>query len=451
MSYDPRNLARLPDVKVIRPDRTEKYTQNFTDEKFQMCAMAYRRIPWLSNTVENVLVKPVKLPNIYYDENKSFTVDKDDRYYQVKSQYYIMRCYGKDQSMNEKTNIISLFYKNKRLSFKIAYVIIIDGDMKIYEQNYDMFRDEEEELRKLASIDVNKAELINSSLSDNLRSIAQSVLDDFTPSKDYTKHVLKNIEEITNNAYEYIRKVAKIYISAKSGSLFSKRFLKGYYNEDIVHLLDYDILLEGLEYSIDDINEYVDDTAMNLLIYSTKFTDIPTRKYMRENKKPLNLHKYDIRLKCENLDSIKNVPEENLAFYTIKNKFFCYDIPRLYIEFLHGNIVNPDTGDKFSQEFVNKIKTLYKFKINNIPVIQRNEEDDEDYDEIVRQLSEVNIEEDKDYQKILAKVREEIKSLNFYEEKCIQCNKDVGPTGIATINKKGEKVVCCSRECFDRY
>lgn len=451
MVYDPRNLARLPDANIIRPDRAEKYTQKFTDEKFQRCAMAYRRIPWLTNTVENVLVQPVNLPSEYYDENKSFMVDKDDIFYQVKSQYYTMRCYGKNQSINEKTNVISLVYKNNKLSFKVAYVIIIDGELNFYEQTYDMFRDEEEELRKLASIDVNKTELMNSLVSDNLRSIAQSTLEDFTPSKEYVKHILKNIEETTNNSYEYIRKVAKIYVAAKSGSLFSTRFLKGYYNEDFIHLLDYDILLEGLEYNVDNIDDYVNDTAMNLLLYSTKFTDIPTRKYMRENKKPLNLNKYDIRLKCENLDSIKNVPDENLAFYSTQNKFFCYDISRLYIEFLHGNIINPDTGNKFSPEFVDKIKTLYKFKINNIPVIQRNEEDDEDYDEIVRQLSEHKITEDKDYIEILEKVRDEIQKLNFYEEKCVKCDKDVGPTGITTINKKGEKVVCCSRACFDKY
>lgn len=450
MSFDPRNLARLPDRNINRPDRAEKYTQKFTDEKFQRCAMAYRRIPWLSNNVESVLVKPVNLPSIYYDENKSFSID-EDRYFQVTSKYYVMRCYGKNQSINDKTNIISLNYKNNRLSFKVAYVVIIDGEMKIFSQNHDMFRDEEEELRKLASIEVNKAELINSLVSDNLRHIAQNALEDFVPTKEYSKHILKNIEETTNNSYEYIRKVSKIYVSAKSGSLFSKRLLKGYYNEDIIHLLDYDTLLEGIEYNVDNINEYVDDIAMNLLLYSTKFTDIPTRKYMRENKKPIKLNKYDIRLKCKNLDSIKNVPDENLAFYTVNKQFFCYDISRLYIEFFNGNTINPDTGKEFSPDFVNKIKTLYKFKINNIPVVQRSEEDDEDYDEIVRQLSERPISEDKDYQEILAKVRDEIQSLNFYEERCVKCNKEVGTTGIATINKKGEKVACCSKACFDRY
>lgn len=436
-------------------DQRQRYIQKFVDDDKTACAMTYRRIPWMKNSVENVLVFPINLESKYYDESNFLEVydDKcdqlsDDKYYYVKSPYYTMRCYATKTTMDENTNIITVSYNNEMLSFKIGYKI--RGIAKPVVQNFNMFQDEQKYINQITSTGLNINQLKTNNVSNDLRYLARISLYDFTPDQEYANIIIQHIEDNSNNAYDFAYKISKLIVAAKFGNTFSKRLYKGYYNEDTVHLLNDANLYEGIDFDQNQLDEYIEDAATNMLIYADQSNYIPTRKYNRNRteKRIPKITKLDIRLRCNNIDNVKNVPDENLAFYRVNDKFYCYDIARLYLEFMNGNIINPDTGTPFSDDFINKIKTLYKFKINNIDVVQK-DDDDEDYDAIVNQLCEIKLSDDEDYLKILEKVRLEIENLNVNHEKCFKCQKNVGQLGISTVNNKGELIKCCSKKCFE--
>lgn len=457
-TYDPREEARVPLVTDTAREPTRYGVNIVENDRLKTCISVFRRFPWLTNTVDNIFVQPIRLPNRYYDENNfSEKFTGGQKFYRVKLPYYQMRCLGKVTDISDD-NTLTVDYDNEMLQFRVGFQV----RDKFLIQNKSMFESEEKYLNMMNNSNLNITELKNAQVGKILRQAAVSTLSDVVPDQEYAEIVVGNIENTSTTAYEFAYKVYRIVICAKYGNLFGKRLRRGYYAENIVHLLDYDVLLEGVDTTdpavIYRIEDYIEDSALTLLMYADRTDYIPTRKYQRDTRPPLNLNKLDLKNQCANFEDVRDVSEENLAFFgtdSDNNRFFCYDILQLYADFKAGNTTDPYTGKPFPDYFVQKIENMYQFKVNlnpTLPLVSGSSMSSSDYDDIVQELERVRLKDtNKGFLKVLEKVREEIDRLNISDDFCATCQKKVGRTGgIITLNKQGEILKHCSKQCFDR-
>lgn len=442
--YDPRQDAFIPVPAQSDNTNRFKYKVNYNDDEKRLCISVFRRLPWIKDNIDQILVEPIKLSTKYYDPNNYVDI-KGALFYNVKVPYYKMRCSGVVENISDD-DVVTANYGDEIVVFRVAFKA---KDVYVI-QNRDMYKSERDYLDQIKNSNINIAELRNSSVTAELRNIATLSLEDYTPSREYNNRMVKSIENSSRNAYEFSYNINKILIAAKYGNLFPKRLYKGYYNEEIVGMFDYDVLLEGSDYNLTNAKEYVEDSAINMLIYSSKFYDIPKRKYAHRDMKPFKLNKLDVRVRCDNIDEVKNTPEENLAFYTVDDKLFCYDITELYYNFKAGKNINPHSGKNFDQDFINKIIEIYNFKISSKPYLSHDSNQSEDYDDIVNRIDNLRIREDPMFVQVLQKVRFEIEQLQLGDDKCVKCNKKVLRTGIDTLDGDGSIIKHCSKECFEK-
>lgn len=441
-NYDPRQDAFIPVPAQSEKVNKFQYKVNYNDDEKRLCITVFRRLPWIKDNIDQILVEPIKLSTKYYDTDNYVDI-RGALFYYVKLPYYKMRCSGVVDNISDD-DVVTANYGDEIVMFRVAFKT---KDVYVI-QNKDMYKSERDYLDQIKSSNINIAELRNSAVTAELRNIATLSLEDYTPSRDYTDRMVKSVETSSRNAYEFSYKINKILNAAKYGNLFPKRLYKGYYNEEVVGMFDYDVLLEGSDYDLNKAKEYVEDSAINMLIYASKFYDIPKRKYARSDMKPLKLNKLDVRVRCDNIDEVKNTPEENLAFYTVNDKLFCYDITELYYNFKAGNRINPHSGQNFDQDFINRIVEIYNFKISSKPRLSS--DDSEDYDDIVNRIDNLRIPEDPMFDQVLQKVRFEIDQLELENDKCVKCNKNVLRTGINTLDAEGRIIKHCSKECFEK-
>lgn len=443
--YDPRQDAIIPVPAQSENATRFKYKVNYNDDEKRLCITVFRRLPWLKDNIDQILVEPIQLSTKYYDSN-NYEEIRGARFYYVKLPYYKMRCSGVVDNISDD-DVVTANYGDEIVMFRVAFK---SKDVYVI-QNRDMYKSEREYLDQIKNSNINVPELRNSAVTTELRNLAILSLEDYTPSKEYTDRMVKSIENSSSNAYEFSYKINKVLNAAKYGNIFSKRLYKGFYNEDVIGMFDYDVLLEGSDYDLTKVKEYVEDSAINMLVYTSKFYDIPTRKYAHQtDMKPLKLNKLDIRVRCDNIDEVKNTPEENLAFYTVDDKLFCYDITELYYNFKAGNNINPHSGQNFDQDFINRIIEIYNFKVSSKPYLSHDSSQSEDYDDIVNRIDNLRIREDPMFVQVLQKVRLEIDKLKLEDDKCIRCNKNVLRTGINTLDAEGRIIKHCSKECFEK-
>lgn len=457
--YDPRSIAVKPANVPVR-GRVRKYDIDYQDDSTKTCITIFRRLPWLKDDVEQVYVNPVKLPEKYYDENQ-FYIFEDKKFYKVKQSYYQLRCFGTIIDIDTPLHIVSVNFRNEVFKFQVGLKIKSSNKgISFVIQNESMFNEEKQYFSNMRKSGISVNSLKSAKVSEELKNVARISLCDYTPDSKYLEGIINSVEKNSKDAFDFALSISKILNSAKYGNVFPKRLKKGYYTENIVHLLDYDSLLEGSQYELEKVEEYIEDSSINMLIYASKYYDIPVRKYQREDVMPLKLNKFDLRMKCANIDDVKDIPEENITFYNVNRTLYCYDVSQLYYDFKRGNYINPKDGLRFSKEFINKVKNIYNFKIKNVPTpsIVQDEMTSQDYDDIVASFDRMRIETDPTFTNILEQVRSEIDKLSLFPttsgsrniSHCAVCRQVVGKMGITSLDNAGKIIKHCSRACFEK-
>lgn len=442
--YNPRDLAVIP-VKSKEQNLKRKYTQAFNDGISEFITI-YRQLPWLKEKVDQVLINPISVPENVYDITKFKIVD-NVKFYNVKLPYFDMR--QKTELNIDEKNIASGIYNGIQIQFQVGLLIFSKPDKIFIIQNVEMYYKEKQYITKIKNSKINLTELKTSPINNELKIIAKNSLEEYTPNENYTDNLIRILSE-NATSYDFAYKISKIVAGIKFGNTFSKRLLKGYYREEILSSLGFDVLFEGVITDLEKMENYIEDFANNILLYSSKYYDIQVRKYQRNERKIPYVTKFDIRTNCENINEIKNVNEENLTFFSIDNKFYCYDIYKLFFNFKKGNYINPNTNNPFPQEFVQKIISLYNFKTENKIQTRQDSFTEEDYDNVIEEIEKLNIKEDSVFLSILEIVRKEIEKLQLTESVCVECKKPVGRMGIITINSDGKMVKNCSKNCFEK-
>lgn len=439
MSYDPKAIAE-PVTKIASRPQNRRFVVNYLDNQLSSCITIFRRLPWLVDIIDQIYVRPINMDISYYD-SQSFVEYKDEKFFSVKRKYYLMRCQGELINIGAD-DVFTVNYDNNILSFQVG----IKTKKHFVVETSEMAKDEIKFLENWNKLNTNIRDLKLASVTNELKLVAKTNLLDYLPNSEFADKLIKHLDLNSSDSNEFANKVAMIITGARFGNTFPKKLKKNYYDPNFFNLIDYSDLFEGVEYDKEQVDDYIEYTSSNLLVYASKYYEIPERKYVQKTKKVPVFKNVNIKIKCDNFEDIRNIDEENIAFYETNGKLLCYDIQRLYKEFSNGNYINIHTGVNFTDEFINKIKNLYKFKKTF-----SKESDDEDYDvfdEFARQQDDE--EDDKLFKLALSKLRLEIDSLGINNDKCTMCKRAVGRTGIITLNQKGEILKSCSRACFDK-
>lgn len=428
--------------------QTAKYNVKYyyEDDKLKGCINIFKRLPWIKGNVEQIYICPISnVPqNFYFNFHK---IHNNEKFYKVTNSYFKFRCKAKTLKINQK-NIITCQYNDQVFEFKIGF----EQQGTFFVQTKSMYIEEQDYLSKWNNFNSNTnniSDLKQSKVSKELINLGVSALLDYVPYKEFADNLTTLINNLSTNAYEFAYKISKITTTAKYGNLFPKRMRLNYFNEDIIPLLDYDQLMEGVDYNKEELESYVEDTALNMLLYVSVYYDIPLRKYYNKKQKNSPTYKMlDIKFKCSNFEEIKHIEDEKLTFYETEGQVLCYDLNEIYNRFLKNNFVNPHTQVDFSKEYIDKIKKMYK--INKPVVLMNHQNDDEEYYDTFDDLA-----DEEDFNNILDKFRKEVENLtviytkNLTPEKCEKCEKDIKDVEYATLTDEGKLIKCCSKKCFE--
>ena len=80
--------------------------------------------------------------------------------------------------------------------------------------------------------------------------------------------------------------------------------------------------------------------------------------------------------RCENPEDIKNTPEEDVVFYKDiipdkRDKYYCFSARRLVERFDIGDTINPVTHRPFSDNFVERINSIYRTDLSDKGFLQK--------------------------------------------------------------------------------
>ena len=416
----------------------------------------------------------------------------------------------------ERKQIGNVLYINTTtgtLTFKIGYLIkstLIVQNEEMFSKEMKFFNDGlETQYSRILKIkkeaireDVKTAGI--SVLSKALHDIAPNVLSygiyDIVVKRDtsYIIRVIDILSSKSSNVEEFLEYLGNIVIfitSVKFSKVFIERLKEEYYLPEILANLP---LSEKLP-------EIYDPNTNRTVKEKKKMNDIIERSlkifiqrvltliYVRRNpserieRDTLNygitngiskmINKLtDWKSECVNVD---NIPDNEIILYKDEtNKVYCLSIPEILKSIGNGDITNKHTNKKFSNEFIQHIKTYYNIK-------EVDEKSEEDVNELVEDIDNLNIDSELDIEDLFADilnfddtqeaseepVQEESEITqedgdtemvdvseesnienNTNEKKCKVCNKMYNATGMyKTIDSNSELVeYYCSMECFNK-
>lgn len=460
-NYNPKNMARAPVIGEGQIN-VRRYDIDLEDERLKTCTFLFRTLPWLKETVAQILVRPIKMSKKYYDENNSLTNNDGFKFYAVKLPYYRMRCFGKIEGIDEEDGSVTVNHEDEMLVFQVGIRVAGRG---IVVQTFEMFQDEKKHnnLWKKSTSSQQIEDLKFAEVPNNLAEQASAFIEDYCPGQSasekttYAKKLVNDVRNDSDNSWEFAKTMARITLAVKSGNLFPRKFAKGYYNENEIKRLGYDVLFEGTEYDRRVIDEYVEDSALASIISASKNFNPAERRVggAMRRRPPLRLKKIDVKYRCDNLEDVKNVDDEFLVFYDENQKFYCFDINKIVRNFSNGDYKNPSSGLPFSKEFVEKIKKIYTIRKTAFSKTPRSSISSSNYSGIFsedeEEIAVIEGRKDTDFEILLARVRDEIDRLAVDGEKCENCNRTVGRSGIYTVSSNGSLLKHCGRACFDKF
>lgn len=461
--YNPKKIAEKPKVNQPlgkiplnnRPHTSDNGKILDNTEKYKYLSTVYRRLSWLKESVSGIYVLPISLTSKHFDNTNSI-VYNNEMFYAVLKPYYYLRINGKILTIDDN-NVVTISLDKEIYTFKVGFTT----NKKFVIQTPEMFEQEKifiESSEKFPTVDTFK----NQSVTDIEIIAAKIYLGDVVSDKVYLDSMVEQISKDSKTSYEFMIYVSKILTAAKYGNTFKYKLSEQFYSPLKVHKLNFIDYFEGTDRTLvnsQDIIEYIEDQALQILMevsnYDTKLaTRKPTRPTLRREKHP-HINKLDVRTQCKNLHNIKDIQEDYLTFYSNEGKFYCFDIFKLYVEFSNGNFTDEQTGITFPQKFVQKVKNLYKIKIQNNPLILYQKSIHEAKTEGLEYTDKREFYKQKNYGpdffEILNKVRSDLSKLKITEDKCFKCKNNLGKNKYNSINNKGKIVNLCSKECFDTY
>jgi hypothetical protein len=447
-----------PKLEAVKPEdfpkadyrRPVNYEVNYDTDNVQMCVTIFRRFPWMLDTVSAVLIDPVNIPATYYNEY-SPRIEDGVEFFPVLKSYYTMRCKGKVVSVSSQTDELTVEFQNQLLVFRVG--IVVKG--KLVVQNKEMFEEEAKYIEDFRNSGVDIAILKRSKPSDVLKSVAVSALEEYMPNAD---DAVVYMQRQYPTAYAFAKAVSKITTCAKLDPITRARLSKSYYDVSVVSTFDLDTLLPSVTYNAADVEDYIQDSATNMILYAEKYNDIPTRKYLRQTKRVPRVQNIDnIKFRCKNSSDARTILDENLIFY----EEFCFNVETLYHQFKEGNnYTNPYTNEPFEKSFVDKVVYMYAFKRERLPAlvvdakVNAQAEVDDEYDQIIHDLyNKKGI----GFDSLYVAVKKEIEALisggggggaTNIVNKCEKCAGVLGNKYYKTIGVNGAAVKFCSEVCM---
>lgn len=487
--------AKIQDVAQPQRQVGDKYYFNtqMNNYKFSSCSAALRLLPWIkkSSKVSGILLKPVEnVPVNFYDSSREGKTLSGEVYYYVKKPYYEMRCMGKNikmeelesksesdqpdfvrktaKDLEEKPCVISINYNGETIKFMYGYMLV--GENFVHPVSYDLFKEEIKYIMENVNTDdkINIDALKNSiEIDDKYIQHAKGYLSEFSANNKYNLSIVTKIRTTSDTLNEFAEKIGKLYVALKYNNFFQARFVRGYYDEDYIHLLSNSDLFEGVDDTQrKELNEYVDEVVNDIIIGGYKYYDIPLRKKIMKTKGARNFA-FEMKSKCKNISDVFGVDDVNIIFRDTDDGVYCYDVTKLYKDILDDTLGN--YNPPLPNEFIDKVRKIYS---SNMYIEEKKDntevyyyDDDDDFGSSPRRLNLSDVSEtpstpsikkpsrreiDKDFKNILLAVREKIANFEDNNMQCNHCKIKLGYNNFQTIDSDGNTLKYCSRLCFDQ-
>ncbi len=379
------------------------------------CVYDYMKHIWIDDYYATYITSPNDSPldSKYIISDEKATMIYDDKEWHRPSKYFYMMQCGRFQDDRRQDGIIFTCFDGS-LKLPVNFIVgykTLDNEFVI--QDEAIFQKEKKWLaRKYMSQYERHAEFINSRIPSENTNIKEeiskrmreyiSVLLNYSlsnedksndkkieplDSKDtyYTSRTpfVSTVEEsimlrsTDKSIIEYIRNVIEftsfvdLGIFGSQSKIFRSRLRADFYNPELIpsltiqqkfpEVFENDNITNKDEYlaSINSII-YQKANAVSYYVYNSVFpadtiTKIPSITDSIPSLK-------DVNLEAVNSCDLSPFPSFEIIYYTEDNKRYCFAIYQLYNMFQSGNLINPNTGNKFSDEFVDYVTSFFNSK-----------------------------------------------------------------------------------------
>jgi len=464
---------------------------NFKLENKDKCVNLYKKMPWISDNIIDQYIYPIDSktsakPSVkqvgpskqyagFYFTKEWITIPDvspyeigDTTFFRVTTKFYEMRCFGVDMYIDEY-NYIHVKWKGYDYVFMLAFTVAnsdtpilyntVHLDMELaYIQNFAQnYLHKEDDLMNSLAVPSDMIEIVYYMIN---------IIFDHNINKQYVYEVIDvyKLHSVTTKKFAYDIAELLVYLNpditfmyGKSNAdlIFPKRFQKQMYVINLLPNLGVEELLPEV-YGKERLLKREFKTKISLKLYEQhKETmrsiientlirdkiDLRTATW-KKIRKPMILRIGLPSWKSICANSIADVPDEDIVYYREGDNVYCFIIQDLLENINSGNIVNPYTNARLSDEFIQQIVSLYAYNPKY-------------------RSSKPQSKPSKSYRKghIIRLIEDELKRLEnlLMPEyftlselgKCAKCKQKVDDaTGFASI-MNNKKVSFCGTKCFE--
>lgn len=443
---------------------TVRFTQEFRNQKVENCKQLYKTAPWLTKKIKNIFVLPMNenFSDIFYIKSITFNYE-GQLFYKAKDNVFEIQCLNLEKKVLNFDTIQIISDKGVNFLFKQVYLtidnipILYNEDIITLERNYinDWLKNSNAVNNILESTTIDPSIIATAKLQ------LTSHLSNANPTLYNEKSielVIRKIADLSTNALNFINRLNDLIIfidlpiNLGYETIFYKRLKEGIYEPEFLPLLTEKEKLPEIFYdkrtpltTVKHIGSILEEEKKLLtsdFIKSigtedtTGFVRIQTKpkKSILKQQPTITLPKWkDL---CFNNFDVENLRDEELTFYSEKDKVYCFSINELLIKFKNNNFLNQYTNRMFSQKFIKRFMAMFK---EPIPVIEK--EQSQEYNPLI------NFNENT--QKLIDILESQ---LDFYENnRCNNCQTRVGNEGYVETIKNGNRIGFCSVKCLEDY
>jgi hypothetical protein len=414
-------------------------TKDFNYTHIERCMDEYFYKPWIQGYDKIFYVKSNTedvLPESFYVPNSKIIINGEE-YYQGTRSLDVAMCVGRKKDQNGKNLSFESNQSNKMYNITVIYKLkdgnlVQDEDLFKLEKQWIANKDKALITQVLEMLKTTTLSQYNIEGDDKLSTPRIISLNDLETYFD--KQSAKNIEDkiykenINNSLENYFKRIGGIIIFLndkylkKQAVYFNKQLAKHVYNvDDIINFTPREILQDIYNNpripssEIDSLNREIESQLNKYIINQGKrmmFLKDPTQRHMTESEgftKQLTIQNY--KKICENEGFFDKGAGWDIIYYNDNDRLYCFNLLPILEQISEGNYINPHTGNRFSEEFINRLKhySIEDIKKSYFTELGLDDEEDEDDEKLPllsdfiykdindKEISLVTLQADKDF------------------------------------------------------
>lgn len=339
--------------------------------------------PWIEGKVESVWVGPAPGEEMnmgYVIADKSIVNTSDVTFYKAGRSFYELQCnyYSHKRRQNEFV-LTSYDINDKPVRFMVLYEISSYKDSEWVYQDEAIFNKQVEYLRGSSFYSSSvllgiRAERVSDSVRYAGKLLLENVLNDVM-DVDYVKDYSNRLENYIYSTYDSIESYFSaiisitVFLESWNNSIFKERVRSRFYQPEILGTLSINEKLPEVFDNPNITSEKREEMSMYVdTLIKNQVNDLIKRiAQIRQPGVNRSQKTYASLIAVPRIDT-SNVPDcvsellgkgtkdVNIVYYTdVDGKTYCFDAFELKIRFENGEYNNLDSGNNFSDDFINKV------------------------------------------------------------------------------------------------